>query len=82
MLYQPTNIYPSMTGSLGNGVVDAAKDLRVTWQVNGNSAMVAYQITIYRNDSASTQLYSTGKQTQGCPFYGVDAAGIGESTSW
>ena len=75
MLYQPTNIYPSMTGSLGNGVVDAAKDLRVTWQVNGNSAMVAYQITIYRNNAASTQLYSTGKQTQGCPFYGVDAAG-------
>ena len=75
MLYQPTNIYPSMTGSLGNGVVDAAKDLRVTWQVNGNSAMAAYQITIYRNDAASTQLYSTGKQTQGCPFYGVDGSG-------
>ena len=75
MLYQPTNIYPSMTGSLGNGVVDAAKDLMVTWQVNGNSAMAAYQITIYRNDAASTQLYSTGKQTQGCPFYGVDGSG-------
>nr|DAK83891.1 MAG TPA: glycoside hydrolase [Caudoviricetes sp.] len=75
MLYQPTNIYPSMTGSLGNGVVDAAKDLPVTWQVNGNSAMVAYQITIYRNNAASTQVYTTGKQTQGCPFYGVDAAG-------
>lgn len=75
MLYQPTNIYPSMTGSLGNGVVDAARELRVTWQVNGNSAMVAYQIAIYRNNADSTQLYSTGKQTQGCPFYGVDAAG-------
>jgi len=75
MLYQPTNIYPSMTGSLGNGVVDAAKDLTVTWQVNGNSAMVAYQITIYRNNAASTQVYTTGKQTQGCPFYGVDGAG-------
>lgn len=64
-----------MTGSLGNGVIDAAKDLTVSWQVNGNSAMVGYQISIYKNDSASTQVYSTGKLTSGCPFYGVDYAG-------
>jgi hypothetical protein len=75
MLYQPTNIYPSMTGSLGNGVVDATEPLTVSFQVNGNSALQAFQITIYRNDSASTQLYTTGKLTQGCPFYGVDYAG-------
>ena len=64
-----------MTGSLGNGVIDAAKDLTVSWQVNGNSAMVGYQISIYKNDSASTQVYSTGKLTFGCPFYGVDYTG-------
>lgn len=75
MLYQPTNIYPSMTGSLGNGVVDVTKPLSVSWQVNGNSAMSAFQIVIYKNDAASTKVYSTGKLTSGCPFYGVDYAG-------
>nr|DAH29194.1 MAG TPA: Fibronectin type III domain-containing protein, glycosyl hydrolase, 7-fold beta-propeller [Caudoviricetes sp.] len=75
MLYQPTNIYPSMTGGLGNGVVDASKDLTVSWQVNGNSAMVSYQIVICKNNSTSDQVYSTGKISAGCPFYGVDYAG-------
>lgn len=75
MLYQPTNIYPSMTGALGNGVIDANKDLTVSWQVNGNSPMTAFQITIYANNAISTQLFSTGKLTYGCPFYGVDYAG-------
>lgn len=75
MLYQPTNVYPSMMGGLGNGVVDVTKPLNVSWQVNGNSAMTAYQITIYKNDSASTQVMTTSKLTNNCPFYGVDYAG-------
>lgn len=75
MLYQPTNIYPSMTGALGNGIIDANNDLTVSWQVNGNSPMTAFQITIYANNAISTQLFSTGKLTYGCPFYGVDYAG-------
>lgn len=75
MLYQPTNITPSTTGGLGNGCVDATQALRVSWQVNGNSAMTAFQIVVYRNNAASTQLYTTGKLTQGCPLYGVDYAG-------
>lgn len=76
MLYQPTNIYPSMTGALGNGVIDANNSLPVSWQVNGNSPMTAYQITIYLNDTVSTQLFSTGKLTDRCPFYGVNYAGV------
>lgn len=75
MLYQPTNIYPNMTGALGNGVIDANNSLPVSWQVNGNSPMTAYQITIYANNTTSTQLFSTGKLTNGCPFYGVNYAG-------
>ena len=75
MLYQPTNISPSMTGALGNGVIDANNNLTVSWQVNGNSPMTAFQITIYANNAISTQLFSTGKLTYGCPFYGVDYAG-------
>lgn len=48
MLYQPTNISPSMAGALGNGVIDANNSLTVSWQVNGNSPMTAFQITIMR----------------------------------
>ena len=71
MLYQPTNVSPSSLSGLGNGVVDATKDLPVSWQVNGNSAMTAFSITIYKNDAASTQVYTTGKITDGCPFFGT-----------
>ena len=52
MLYQPTNVYPSMTGALGNGVVDANGNLTVSWQVNGNSPLTAFQIVIYDFDAA------------------------------
>ena len=74
-IYQPTNISPSLWGELGNGVIDAVKGMTVTWQVNGTSALTAFSITIYRNDAASTQLYTTGKLTDGCPFYGTNYAG-------
>lgn len=63
MLFQPTNIYPDLKGSLGNGCIDATAALPVSWQLNGDSTMVAYSITIYQNDAASTQLYTTGKVT-------------------
>lgn len=75
MIYQPTNVYPSLTGALGNGVVDANNNLTVSWQVNGNSALQMFSITIYKNDTDSTQVYSTGIQSKGCPFYGTDYSG-------
>lgn len=75
MLFQPTNVSPSSLGELGNGTVDATQDLTVSWQVNGASPLVAYSITIYLNNSASTQKYTTGKITSGCPFYGTNYAG-------
>lgn len=74
-LFQPTNVTPSAFGELGNGVVNALDGLTVSWQVNGNSAMTAFSIAVYKNDAASTLVYSTGKLTNGCPFYGVDGAG-------
>ena len=74
-LFQPTNIYPSSLGELGNGTVDITKPLAVSWQVNGNSAMAAFSLTICKNDTDSTQVYTTGKLTEGCPFYGTDYAG-------
>lgn len=74
-LFQPTNIHPSSRGPLGNGTVDITQDLTVSFQVNGNSAMTAYEATIYTNDQASSQVYTTGKLTEGCPFYGTNYAG-------
>lgn len=76
-LYQPTNIIPSLIGSFGNGVVDASdtNGMTVSWQVNGNSAMTAFEIKILSQNAASTVLYDTGKITSGCPFYGTDFAG-------
>lgn len=71
MLFQPTYIKPSAQWGIGNGTVDATEDLVIKWQVNGNSAMTAYKITIYDNDAVSTQKYTTGKITTNCPFYPV-----------
>lgn len=70
-LFQPTNITPSTFGGVGNGTIDATLPLQVSWQVNGNVAMTAFSITIYENDEASTQLFSTGQRSDNCPFYGV-----------
>ena len=75
MLYQPTNIVPSLDGAVGNGVVDALEDLVISWQVNGNSPMTAFRIYLYHNDAASSLILDTGKRTTGCPFYGTDLYG-------
>lgn len=76
MLFQATNIIPDMKTGIGLGVVDAASGMTVSWQVNGDfPAMTGMKITIYLNDEASTQKYTTGKVSFGTPFYGVDALG-------
>lgn len=74
-LYQPTQIVPSTLSGLGDGVVDATEDLVVSWQINGLSAMTAYEIVIYQNDPESTQMYDTGMVTLGTPVYGTDQNG-------
>ena len=81
-LFMPTAVTPSLTGALGNGVVDASKDMAVSWQVNGNTPMTAFQIVLYKNDTNSTQIYSTGKLTEGCPFYGKNAKGVPQTFSY
>lgn len=74
-LFMPTNITPSTLGALGSGTVDAGKDMTVTWQVDGQNAMTAFEIRIFSNTAVSTQLYTTGRSTDGCPFYGRSAKG-------
>lgn len=64
MIQQPTNITPSSFGSLGNGVVDlSGGTLDVTWQINGESPLYAYQIDFYDPADLEHTVYSTGKQS-------------------
>lgn len=74
-LFQPTNVIPSTLSGTGNGTVDVSKALVVSWQVNGNSPMVAYQIKIMQNDADSTLKLDTGKVTLPSPFWGADQWG-------
>lgn len=73
MLNQPSNISPDEIN--GTGTVDLTQNMAVTWQVSGDSAMTAYQITFFANNAASTQLATTGKVTLVTPFWGVDYKG-------
>ena len=75
MLFQPTNIVPSSLSGIGSGTIDATEPFIATWQVNGRSKMVAYQIDIYANNSSSTFVYSTGRVTLAVPFSGVSPMG-------
>ena len=74
-LFQPTNVIPSTLSGAGNGTVDAEKALVVSWQVNGNSPMVAYRVKIMQNDTDSTLKLDTGKVSIPSPFYGADQWG-------
>lgn len=73
MLNQPSTITPDEIN--GTGTVDVTQDMDVSWKVSGTSAMTAYQITLYANDTNSTQKYTTGKVTLDTPFWGVNYAG-------
>ena len=74
-LYQPSNITPSVFAGAGESTVAAADPIRISWQVNGTSAMLGYSFTVYRNDNDSTVIHSESNITTGCPFYGTDAKG-------
>lgn len=74
-LFAPTNIIPSSLSGVGEGTVDATEPLIVSWKVNGTSPLMQYQIVIYKNDSQSTQVYTTGIVPLQEPFYGTDENG-------
>lgn len=83
-LFQPSHIVPSSLSGLGNGVVAASQNVNITWQVNGNSPMTAFQIDIYTNDANSNLVHSTGLIQSGyeLPFYGVDSKGNSQTFSY
>lgn len=73
MLNQPSNISPDELN--GSGTVDLTKGVPISWQVSGDSPMVAYQIDFYQNNPVSAQVLTTGKLTQGTPFWGTNYKG-------
>lgn len=81
-IYQPTMISPDVRGFLGNGVIDANKTWTVSWRVNGASALVAFQVSVYENTEDSSFVYTTGRITDGCPFYGADQTGETQTFSY
>lgn len=74
-LFQPTNIIPSTLSGKGKNIVDISDGLSVQWQINGTSALKAYQIDFYKNDTASTPVYTTGVVTPSGVVYGTDNKG-------
>lgn len=74
-LYQPSNITPSTFAGIGAGVIDAADNISISWQVNGTSAMTGYTITVYENTTASRQVWEYTSTSAFQPFYGTDAQG-------
>lgn len=77
MIYQPTNVTPDLLGGAENGsvFVNAGGNTEISWSVNGNSPMVAYQIDFFNMGSGSTQTGTTGKVVLDEPFSAVDAYG-------
>lgn len=73
MLFQPTHISPDEVN--GTGAADITDGLTISWCPRGDNPMIAYEIKIYLNDSASTLKYDTGKQETGSNIWGVDYKG-------
>ena len=73
-IFQPTNITPSTFAGVGGGVVDAAADVSISWQVNGNSPMTGFTIDVFENTAEATTVHSQ-TVTLPDPFYGTDSKG-------
>lgn len=50
-LYQPSNLTPSSFAGIGGGVVDVNDPMTVSWQLNGNSPMRGFTLSLYRIDT-------------------------------
>lgn len=74
-LFQPTNIFPSSFAGVGGGVIDVTQDLTISWQVNGSSALTAYQIQIFENTEESSKVFDSGETPVNPPFYGTSSTG-------
>lgn len=74
-LFQATNITPSSFAGRGSDVVDARYPIQVSWQLNGNAPLYAYQYRIMQNNVSGTQIFSTGKINLSNPLHPIDFQG-------
>lgn len=74
-LFQVTNVTPSSFAGRGAGVVDVRYPIQVSWQLNGNAPLYAYQYRIMQNTIAGTQVFSTGKVNLDVPLHPINFQG-------
>lgn len=88
-IFEPTQIVPSTFTN--SQAVAVASQVSVSWQINGNSALTAFQIDFYNNNAESTFIFSTDKISSGygLPFNGTSRFGkqvyftyAPENTTW
>ena len=74
-IFEPTQIVPSSFTT--SETIAVADNVSIQWQINGNSALTAFQIDMYQNTATSEFIYSTGKigTGHGLPFNGIDRYG-------
>ena len=75
MLFQPTNLVPSSFVGFGGDVIDVTVENEFLLQLNGNSALLAYQLIIMNNDSLSAVKYDTSKVVLETPIYPINHKG-------
>lgn len=81
-IFQPGQVTPDLRSGLGLGVVDATQPMTVSWHIQGASALQRFSISILLNNAASTQKYTTGQLTTGCPAYGTASDGTPQFFSY
>lgn len=75
MLYQPTNVIPSILSGEGAGVVDVNDDYAISWIVNGDSPLERFRVTIYEAADLTSPVYDDALDIPSPYFYGTDAKG-------
>ena len=50
-IYQPSNVAPSTFAGAGGGTIESTDNISVSWQVNGNSPLLSFQIDFYENNA-------------------------------
>lgn len=62
---------PSTSGDIGSGVIDATIDNTFSAVIKGDSPVVAYRVGIFKNNTTSDLIYSSGVIQLDEPFYGT-----------
>ena len=75
MLFQPTNVIPSMFADPQYSTITTAEPVHIEWQVNGNSPMTKAIVKIYTSGANHTQVGSALTIEPSTPFCPTDSKG-------